>query len=59
MVEAGHGHLLPKLEDYDTGEGSEVNDIDTPPMSPIEESDYRRGSKDAARATRTYGRRTP
>ena len=34
MVEAGHGHLLPKLEDYATDEGSEVDDIDTPPMSP-------------------------
>ena len=34
MVEAGHGHLLPELEDYATDEGSEVDDIDTPPMSP-------------------------
>ena len=34
MVEAGHSHLLPKLEDYATDKGSEVNDIDTPPMSP-------------------------
>ena len=33
MVEAGHGHLLPKLEDYATDEGSEVDNIDTPPMS--------------------------
>ena len=33
MAEAGHGHLLPELEDYATDEGSEVNDIDTPPMS--------------------------
>ena len=33
-VEAGHSHLLPKLEDYATDKGSEVNDIDTPPMSP-------------------------
>ena len=34
MSEAGHGHLLPELEDYATNEGSEVDDIDTPPMSP-------------------------
>ena len=34
MVEAGHSHLLPKLEDDVTNEGSEVDDIDTPPMSP-------------------------
>ena len=34
MAEAGHSHLLPELEDYDTGEGSEVDDIDTPPISP-------------------------
>ena len=34
MVKAGHGHLLPELEDYATDEGSEVDDIDTPPMSP-------------------------
>ena len=35
MAKAGHGHLLPELEDYATDEGSEVDDIDTPPMSPI------------------------
>ena len=34
MVEAGHGHLLPKLEDYATDDGLEVDDIDTLPMSP-------------------------
>ena len=34
MAKAGHGHLLPELEDYATDEGSEVDDIDTPPMSP-------------------------
>ena len=34
MAEAGHGHLLPELEDYATDKGSEVDDIDTPPMSP-------------------------
>ena len=34
MVKAGHGHLLSKLEDYATDDGSEVDDIDTPPMSP-------------------------
>ena len=34
MAEAGHGHLLLELEDYITDEGSEVNDIDTLPMSP-------------------------
>ena len=34
MVEAGHGHLLPELEDYATDDGSEVDDINTPPMSP-------------------------
>ena len=34
MAEAGHSHLLPELEDYATDEGSEVDDIDTPPMSP-------------------------
>ena len=33
MVEAGHGHLLPELEDYATDEGSEVDDINTLPMS--------------------------
>ena len=35
MVKAGHGHLLPELEDYATDDGSEVDDIDTPPMSPL------------------------
>ena len=35
MVEAGHGHLLPELEDYATDDGSEVDDINTPPMSPL------------------------
>ena len=35
MVEAGHGHLLPKLDDYATDDGSEADDIDTPPMSPL------------------------
>ena len=34
MVEAGQGHLLPKPEDDTTNEGSEVDDIDTPPMLP-------------------------
>ena len=34
MAEAGHSHLLPELEDYATDKGSEVNDIDMPPMSP-------------------------
>ena len=34
MVEAGHSHLLPELEDYATDEGSEVDDINTTPMSP-------------------------
>ena len=34
MVKAGHSHLLPELEDYTTDEGSEIDDIDTPPMSP-------------------------
>ena len=34
MVEAGHGHLLPELEDYAMDDGSEVDDINTPPMSP-------------------------
>ena len=34
MAKAGHGHLLPELEDYATDEGSEVDDIDTRPMSP-------------------------
>ena len=34
MAEAGHSHLLPELEDYATDEGSEVDDIDMPPMSP-------------------------
>ena len=33
MVKAGHGHLLPELEDYATDNGSEVDDIDTPSMS--------------------------
>ena len=35
MAEAGHGHLLLELEDYATNEGSEVNDIDMSPMSPM------------------------
>ena len=35
MAEAGHDHLLPELEDYATDEGSEIDDIDTPPMSPL------------------------
>ena len=34
MAEAGQGHLLPELEDYATDDGSEVDDIDMPPMSP-------------------------
>ena len=34
MAEAGHGHLLPELEDYTSDEGYEVYDIDMPPMSP-------------------------
>ena len=34
MAEAGHGHLLPELEVYATDKGSEVDDIDTPPMLP-------------------------
>ena len=34
MVEAGHGQLLPELEDYAMDEGSAVDDVDTPPMSP-------------------------
>ena len=34
MAEAGHGHLIPELEDNVTDEGSEVDDIDTPPMLP-------------------------
>ena len=34
MVKAGHGHLVPKLKDYATDDGLEVDDIDTPPMSP-------------------------
>ena len=32
MAEAGHGHLLPELEDYTTDKGSEVDDIHTLPM---------------------------
>ena len=34
IAEAGHGHLLPELEDSATDEGSEVDDIDTLPMLP-------------------------
>ena len=34
MVKAGHGHLLPELKDYAMDDGLEVDDIDTPPMSP-------------------------
>ena len=35
MAKAGHGHLLPpKSEEYSSDEGSAVDDIDTPPMSP-------------------------
>ena len=33
MAKAGHGHLLPELEDYTTDEGLEIDDINTPPMS--------------------------
>ena len=36
MAEAGHGHLLPpELVEYTSDEGSAVDDIDTPPMSPL------------------------
>ena len=34
MVEAGHSHLLPELEDYITDKGSEIDDINTLPLSP-------------------------
>ena len=35
LAERGYGHLLPpKLEDSASDEGSEVDDINTPPMSP-------------------------
>ena len=35
LVEGGHGHLLsPEVEEYPSDEGSEVDDIDSPPMSP-------------------------
>ena len=35
MAKAGHGHLLPpELKEYTSDEGSEVDDIDTPPMLP-------------------------
>ena len=35
LAERGHGHLLPpELEDSASDEGSEVDDIDTLPMSP-------------------------
>ena len=35
MAKVGHGHLLPpKSEEYTSDEGSTVDDIDTPPMSP-------------------------
>ena len=34
MAKAGHSHLLLELEDYATDKGSEVDDIDTMPMSP-------------------------
>ena len=35
LAKRGHGHLLPpELEDSALDEGSEVDDIDTPPMSP-------------------------
>ena len=34
MVKASHSHLLSELEDYATDEGSEIDDIDTLPMSP-------------------------
>ena len=55
MVEAGHGHLLPELEDYAMDDGSEVDDIDTLPMSPSRKSYHRGSSKDATGATRAYG----
>ena len=35
LAKGGHGHLLPpELKDYASDQGSEVDDIDTPPMSP-------------------------
>ena len=34
MAEADHSHLLLELEDYATDEGSEVDDMDMPPMLP-------------------------
>ena len=35
MAEACHAHLLsPESEEYTSDEGSVVDDIDTPPMSP-------------------------
>ena len=35
MAEVGHSHLLPpESEEYTSDEGSAVDDIDTPPMSP-------------------------
>ena len=35
MAKVGHGHLLPpESEEYTSDEGSTVDDIDTPPMSP-------------------------
>ena len=35
MADAGHGHLLhPESEEYVSDEGSAMDDIDTPPMSP-------------------------
>ena len=34
MAKAGHGHLLSELEDYTTDKGSEIDDINTPPMLP-------------------------
>ena len=35
LAKGGHDHLSPpELEDYASDKGSEVDDIDTPPMSP-------------------------
>ena len=35
MADTGQGHLLPpESEEYTSDEGSAIDDIDTPPMSP-------------------------
>ena len=35
LAEGGHHLLLPDIEEYPSDQGSEIDSIDTPPMSPL------------------------